>query len=91
MKLLLLFLSSGTHTVCVYFTQVRNITFWHLLSCGKGTINTLVSMSKNLLHLEYNKLKAIVSIVGLYMMGAHQLSWIEKVIPISDLDLCCER
>ena len=24
-------------------------------------------------------------------MGAHQLSWIEKVIPISDLDLCCKR
>ena len=43
--------------VCVYLTQVRNITFWCLLPCGKGTINTLVSMSKNLLCLDYNKLK----------------------------------
>ena len=25
------------------------------------------------------------------MTGAHQLSWIEKVIPISDLDFCCKR
>ena len=25
------------------------------------------------------------------MMGTHRLSWIEKVIPLSELDLCCER